>query len=232
MKLVIGLGNPGAEYEQTRHNLGFHVVDKFAAKQGWQWNERRAHAILASGRIGLEKVVLAKPITYMNKSGESVSELLRWYRISPEDILVVCDDLDLPVGKLRLKSSGSAGGHNGLDDVIHHLHTQQFARLRIGIGRPANNRVETISYVLGVPPLDERVLLETAEDKAVESIPLIFERGVALAMNIINADPEAQRKAEERRREQLARREQERLRRAAEQQQLTPNDSAPEPTAQ
>jgi len=152
MKLVIGLGNPGLEYAQTRHNIGFRVVDKFAQKQGWKWNNQRSRAILAEGMLGLEKVILVKPITFMNRSGEAVSELMRWYRVQPEDILVICDDLDLPVGKLRLRSSGSAGGHNGVDDIIRHLHTNQFPRLRIGIGRPPHNRMDTIHYVLGIPP--------------------------------------------------------------------------------
>ncbi len=98
MKLVVGLGNPGLQYEHTRHNVGFRVVDKFAAKMGWKWTERRARAILASGTVGTEKVILAKPITFMNLSGEAVGELVRWYKLQPEDVLVVCDDLDLPVG--------------------------------------------------------------------------------------------------------------------------------------
>jgi PTH1 family peptidyl-tRNA hydrolase len=208
MKLVIGLGNPGVEYAQTRHNTGFHVVEKLAEKLGWSWNERRSRSMLASGTLGLEKVILVKPLTYMNRSGEAVGELARWYRVQPEDILVVHDDLDLPVGKLRLRSNGSAGGHNGVDNIILHLHTDQFPRLRIGIGRPANKHMETISYVLSIPPADERILLETAEDRAVEVIPLILSRGVALMMNYVNADPEALRKAEERRKEQMVKREQ------------------------
>jgi PTH1 family peptidyl-tRNA hydrolase len=215
MKLVIGLGNPGPQYEQTRHNVGFRVVDKLAAQLGWHW-ERRGRAMLASGTIGPEKVVLVKPLTFMNNSGEAVGELLRWYKIQPEDVLVVYDELDLPVGKLRLRPNGSAGGHNGLDNIIRHLHTNQFPRLRVGIGRPTNQRAETIGYVLGIPPTDERISIIDAEDKAVEAISLIVRQGVATTMNSINADPEAQHKAEERRRQQLERREQNRQRREAE----------------
>ncbi len=217
MKLVIGLGNPGPQYEHTRHNVGFRVVDLLATKYGWKW-ERHGRAMLASGNIGTEKVVLVKPLTFMNKSGEAVGELVRWHKLVPEDVLVVYDDLDLAVGKLRLRANGSAGGHNGVDNIIHHLHTNQFPRLRVGIGRPANSRMDTIHYVLGIPPTDERILLSTSEEKAVEAIPLIFQQGVSSAMNIINIDPEAQRKAEEKRRLQLERREQARLRREAEQQ--------------
>src|SRR5258707_5020936 len=108
MKLVIGLGNPGSEYERTRHNVGFRVVDKLAAKLGWKWTERRGRAILASGTIGSEKVVLAKPITYINLTGGAVGELVRWYKIQPEDVLVIFDDLDLPPGEIRLRARSSA----------------------------------------------------------------------------------------------------------------------------
>src|SRR5207302_8111713 len=168
MKLIVGLGNPGLQYEHTRHNVGFRVVDKLAAKLGWKWTERRGRAILASGTIGSEKVVLAKPITYMNLSGGAVGELVRWYKIQPEDVLVIFDDLDLPVGKIRLRARGSAAGHNGLDDIIRHLHTNAFPRLRVGIGHPTNSRMNGRDYVLGIPTSDERILLEAGEDRAVE----------------------------------------------------------------
>jgi len=216
MKLIVGLGNPGQQYEQTRHNVGFRVVDMVARTLGWNWSEQRNRAVLASGTIGPEKVVLVKPITFMNNSGEAVAALVHWYKIQPEDVLVVYDELDLPVGKVRLKSNGSAGGHNGIDNIIRHMHTNQIPRLRVGIGRPTNNRVETVSYVLGIPPLDERITLATGEEKAAEAIPRIIRQGVAISMNELNADPEAQRQAEEKRRLQKERREQERLRREAE----------------
>ena len=190
MKLVIGLGNPGSEYERTRHNVGFRVVDKLAAKLGWKLTERRGRAILASGTIGSEKVVLAKPITYMNLSGGAVGELVRWYKIQPEDVLVIFDDLDLPVGKIRLRARGSAAGHNGLDDIIRHLHTNAFPRLRVGIGHPTNSRMNGRDYVLGIPTSDERILLEAGEDRAVEAIQLAITQGIGTTMNLVNADPE------------------------------------------
>src|SRR5579884_124114 len=121
MKLVIGLGNPGMAYERTRHNIGFRVVDKLAAKLGWQWNERRARAVLASGHIGLEKVVLAKPLTYMNLSGEAVGELMRWYKIQTEDILVVYDALDLHVERLQRRTKGSAAGKKEVSRTINRM---------------------------------------------------------------------------------------------------------------
>lgn len=224
MKLVVGLGNPGSQYEQTRHNAGFRVVDALAQKLGWKW-ERRGRAMLATGTIGAEKVVLIKPLTFMNLSGEAVGELVRWYKAPPEDLLVVYDELDLPTGRLRLKTSGSAAGHNGLDSIIHHLHTNKFPRLRVGIGRPANQRVDTVNYVLGIPASDERIQLATAEDQAVVAIPQILTQGIATMMNQLNVDPEAQQKAEERRREQLERREQARLRREAERNQAEGQDA-------
>src|SRR2546429_9279842 len=119
----MGGEHPGTKYNNPRHNVGFRVVDKLAAKHGWKWTERRSRAILASGMIGSEKGILAKPITFMNRSGEAVSELVRWDKGQTEDILIICDDLDLPVGRGRLRTKGSAGGHNGLGNGLHYLHT-------------------------------------------------------------------------------------------------------------
>ncbi len=217
MKLVIGLGNPGVEYERTRHNVGFRVVDKLAAKHGLKWNERRSRAVLASGMIGSEKVVLAKPLTFMNLSGQSVGELVRWYKISPEDILVVYDELDLPIGKVRMRARGSAAGHNGLRDIIAHLHTDEFARLRVGIGHPKNSRIQGRDHVLSAPSGDDRILLETGEDRAVEAIEIAITQGLERTMNVVNTDPEeAARKEAERLRRLQERQERERLRREEE----------------
>ncbi len=215
MKLIIGLGNPGSQYDKTRHNVGFHVLDKLATKLGLSWSERRSRALLANGNIGSEKVLLVKPQTFMNLSGESVGELVRWHKLQPEDLLVICDDLDLPVGRVRLRTKGSAGGQKGLDNIIHHLHTDLIPRLRVGIGRPTHAKMDTVKYVLGIPTGDEAILLDTGEDRAVEAIPLIVTQGLATTMNLVNADPEAQQKAEERRKQQAERREQARLKREA-----------------
>jgi PTH1 family peptidyl-tRNA hydrolase len=217
MKLVIGLGNPGPEYERTRHNIGFRVVDKLAAQEGWKWNERRSRAVLASGTLGLEKVVLVKPITYMNLSGEAVGELARWFKVRPEDMLVVYDELDLPVGKVRLRPSGSAAGHNGMKSITHYLHTDAIPRLRVGVGHPTNAHIQGKDHVLGVPPIDESVLIARAEDRAVEAIRLVITQGIATTMNLVNMDPEeVQRKAEEKLKRQKEREERERLKREKE----------------
>ena len=217
MKLIIGLGNPGQEYERTRHNIGFRVADKLAAQEGWKWNERRSRSVLAGGNLGLEKVTLVKPITYMNLSGEAVGELARWFKVRPEDMLVIYDELDLPVGKVRLRTNGSAAGHNGMKSIIHHLHTDAIPRLRVGVDHPANAAIQGKDHVLGVPSIDESILIERAEDRAVEAIRLIITQGIATTMNIVNADPEeAQRKAEEKLKRQKEREERQRLKRELE----------------
>src|SRR5579859_8103412 len=219
MKLIVGLGNPGREYEHTRHNIGFRVVDKLAAQEGWKWNERRGRAILASGNLGLEKVVLAKPLTYMNLSGEAVGELVRWYKLHPEDLLIVYDELDLPVGRVRLRPNGSAAGHNGMKSIMHHLHTDAIPRLRVGIGHPSNSHIQGKDHVLGVPTTDENILIASAEDRAIEAIRLLIKQGIDTTMNLVNIDPEeAQRKAEERERKLQERKERERLKRERERQ--------------
>jgi peptidyl-tRNA hydrolase, PTH1 family len=229
MKLVIGLGNPGAEYERTRHNIGFRVVDKLAAKHGWKWNERRSRAVLASGTIDSEKVVLAKPLTFMNLSGQTVGELMRWYKLSPEDVLVVYDELDLPVGKIRLRAEGSAAGHNGLRDIIAHLHTNQFPRLRVGIGHPRSSRIRGRDHVLSAPSGDERILLETGEDRAVDAVEMAITQGLERAMNVVNTDPEeAARKEAERLQRLKEREERERLRREAEERRQAEQDEQTE----
>jgi peptidyl-tRNA hydrolase, PTH1 family len=217
MKLVIGLGNPGLEYAHTRHNIGFRVVDKLAAQEGWKWNERRSRAVLASGNLGLEKVVLVKPITFMNLSGEAVGELARWYKVRPEDMLVVYDELDLPVGKVRLRPNGSAAGHNGMKSIIHHLHTDAIPRLRVGVGHPTNAHIQGKDHVLGVPPIDESILIARAEDRAVEAIRLAITQGIGTTMNLVNMDPEeVQRKAEEQEQRRRERAERQRLKREQE----------------
>ncbi len=215
MKLIVGLGNPGTQYEHTRHNAGFRVLDTLASQHNWHW-ERRGRAMLSTGTIGSEKVTLVKPLTYMNSSGEAVGELLRWYKLQPEDLLVIYDDLDLAVGRVQLKPGGSAAGHNGISSIIHHLRTNAFPRLRVGIGKPTNQHIETISYVLGTPTGDERIQLSAGESRAVDSLPLILEQSLDAAMNTINPDPEKQRKAEEKRRQKQEQREQKRLLQAAE----------------
>ena len=198
MKLIVGLGNPGQQYEQTRHNVGFRVVDKLAEKWGWKWSERRGKAILASGNVGMEKVALVKPLTFMNLSGEAVGELAHWYKVAPEDILVIYDELDLPTGKVRVRAKGSAAGHNGMRDIIAKLHTNEFPRLRVGIGQPRNSHIQGRDHVLSAASGDEGILLASGEERAVQAVLMILAQGLGTTMNTINTDPEeAAQKAEE-----------------------------------
>lgn len=214
MKLIVGLGNPGLQYERTRHNVGFRVVDRLAEKWGLKWSERRAKAVLAVGTVGIEKVVLVKPLTFMNLSGESVGELARWYKVAPEDVLIIYDELDLPTGKVRLRARGSAAGHNGMRDIIAKLHTSDFPRLRVGIGHPKHSHIEGRDHVLSAAKGDDAILLTSGEERAVEAVQMLLNQGLAATMNIVNIDPEeAARKAEEQARKKREREERERLKR-------------------
>jgi PTH1 family peptidyl-tRNA hydrolase len=187
MKIIVGLGNPGMRYAHTRHNIGFDTVDLLAARQGWAWSGRRSRAVLAEGMLGGEKVLLAKPQTYMNESGAAVGELVRFYKVNLADLLVVSDDLDLPLGKVRLRARGAAGGQHGLESVIQHLGGQTgFPRLRIGIGRPTGGRDQNLGFLLGRPSLDERIALDMARDRAADAIVVFVTEGIAAAMNRFN----------------------------------------------
>ena len=187
MKLIVGLGNPGVRYARTRHNAGFNAVEVLAARQNWPWAQRRNHAIAASGVIATERVVLAKPETYMNDSGVAVGELVRFYKIDLPDLLVICDDLDLPLGRIRARSGGSAGGQHGLESIIRHLGANKFARIRIGLGRPANGRGENIGFLLSAPQGDERIQLDREIELAAEAAWCWLTEGAEATMNRYNA---------------------------------------------
>ncbi|ADK02860.1 TPA: aminoacyl-tRNA hydrolase [Bacillus cereus biovar anthracis] len=148
MKLIVGLGNPGREYELTRHNIGFMAIDELAKRWNISLNEQKFKGVFGAGFVNGEKVILLKPLTYMNLSGESIRPLMDYYKIDVEDFVVLYDDLDIPVGKLRLRMKGSAGGHNGVKSTISHLGTQEFQRIRMGIDRPKNG-MKVVDYVLG-----------------------------------------------------------------------------------
>ncbi|HEX9109547.1 MAG TPA: aminoacyl-tRNA hydrolase [Longimicrobiales bacterium] len=190
--MVVGLGNPGARYANTRHNVGFDTVDLFARREGWGWSGRRSHAVLAEGLLGGHKVLLVKPQTYMNDSGVAVGELVRFYKLDLADLLVICDDLDLPLGRLRLRARGAAGGQHGLESIIRHLGGETgFARLRIGVGRPRAGRDQNVDFLLSRPATDERIILEEAHERGVEAARAVITEGIAVAMNRFNAVPGA-----------------------------------------
>lgn len=183
-RLIVGLGNPGAEYEDTRHNAGFWLCERLAARLGAELRrESRFHGIAGRTR---EQVWLLMPQTYMNRSGQAVAALARFYRIPPAEMLVLHDELDLPPGTLRLKFGGGLGGHNGLKDIAAHLGTQDFWRLRIGIGHPGD-RNQVVDYVLKKPRAEERVLIEAALERALEHWQHIERGEYPAAMQKLNS---------------------------------------------
>ncbi|TYR78310.1 aminoacyl-tRNA hydrolase [Priestia megaterium] len=161
MKLIVGLGNPGKEYDRTRHNIGFMTIDQLAEHFMISLDKTKFNGLYGTGTIRGEKVILLKPLTYMNLSGESIRPLMDYYNIEIEDLLVIYDDLDLPCGKVRLRTKGSPGGHNGIKSIIQHVKTQNFNRIRIGIDRPKNG-MKVVDYVLGKFTNEEMIHMEEA----------------------------------------------------------------------
>ncbi len=205
MKLIVGLGNPGKEYVGTRHNIGFEVLDALAARNGWigspagfnRLAKEKFEALTLDGVVqlasGTEKVLLLKPMTYMNLSGRSVQAALAFYQLGPADLLVVLDDVALPCGKIRLRAGGSSGGHNGLKDIERALATSQYPRLRIGVDPPPP-RVPQREYVLGKFSPEQRKWIDPAIARACEAIATWMDKGIETAMSQFNADGEAEKK--------------------------------------
>ena len=192
-KLVVGLGNPGAEYAETRHNAGFWFCERLARELGVSWSkEARFHGFAANART--DGVWLLMPQTFMNRSGQSVAALARFYRIEPAEILVVHDELDIPPGQLRVKFGGGLGGHNGLKDITAHLGTQDFWRLRIGIGHPGD-RNEVVNFVLKPPRREESELIDASLDRALLAWPLLARADWNGATQRLNARPAAAKPA-------------------------------------
>jgi peptidyl-tRNA hydrolase, PTH1 family len=189
-RLVVGLGNPGAEYAGNRHNVGFRSVDRVAERYRLRFNAKRARSLVARGQLAGQDVALAKPQTYMNLSGRAVKELLVGWGVPPRSLLVVYDDVDLPPGSLRMRERGGPGTHNGMRSIVESLGSTDFPRLRIGIGSPPPMR-DLADYVLDDPTPEERSLLEEALARAVEAIELFIREGPAAAMNRYNQEPRA-----------------------------------------
>lgn len=180
LRLLVGLGNPGREYRETRHNVGFMILDRLAAREGAEFHtEKRWHAEVAR----TSDLFLCKPVTYMNLSGQSVRPMSLFHKIEPAQLLIVLDDMALPLGRLRIRSEGSAGGHNGLKSIIEHFGTTAVPRLRVGIGSAERGAVD---HVLGRFTLDEQATLEQALGRAVEAIDCTRTQGLEVAMNIYN----------------------------------------------
>ena len=185
MKLIVGLGNPGREYQMTPHNLGFMAVDRLAEICKTELSRREARASVASARLHGQQVVLAKPRTFMNLSGPSVSGLLRSRDLSVGDLIVLVDDVDLPMGSLRVRQKGSAGGHNGLKSVIGSLETDSFTRVRMGAG-PDSSIEDLVSYVLTPFPERDWEVVTRMVEQAVQAVGVILREGTEKAMNLFN----------------------------------------------
>jgi PTH1 family peptidyl-tRNA hydrolase len=187
MKLIVGLGNPGQEYRDTRHNVGFLIADVLVAR--WrvadQWREK-FDALQVKTTVGDEAVIVSKPLTFMNLSGQAVQALAGFYKIEPADVFVVTDDVALPLGKLRARREGGAGGHNGLKSIIQHLGTQAFPRMRVGVGRGANGR-DLSDHVLGRFDAAERDTVSAAVLRAADATEMFLSAGIERVMNAFNA---------------------------------------------
>ena len=188
MKLIVGLGNPGRIYTHNRHNIGFICLNYFAKTQGIRFDKKQGRARIGSGEVAGSKVVLARPQTYMNLSGQSVSRLIGKFNINLNDLLIIHDDLDLPLGKIRIRRGGSSGGHKGVNSIITELESQDFLRLRVGIGRPATSFAEIspadiISYVLSDFATDEKQTITQVIPRVSEAILCLLIDGLVTAMS-------------------------------------------------
>ena len=191
LRLVVGLGNPGTKYEGTRHNIGFMSLERMASRESFSFRQQsKLHGLAAEHGVGESRLRLLMPQTYMNDSGRSIRAALDWFGFTPEQLLVLVDDMDIPLGRLRLRAQGSAGGHNGLRSTIQHLGTQAFPRLRIGIGAPADNpaerRARTVSHVLGPFSRAEQSEVDAVLDGVLEAIQRIQRQNLDRAGNWIN----------------------------------------------
>ncbi len=188
MILIAGLGNPDKKYARTRHNIGFEAIEFLKDQIGAGVEKNKFHSMIMQGKIGGEPCILCRPLTYMNQSGIAIREIADFYKIAPEDIIVIYDDVALPIGALRVRANGSAGGHNGMKSIIAHLGTQDFPRIRIGVGeKPA--QWDLADYVLGQFTDEELPAMREACDKAGKAVQLIVKQGVATAMNRYNQKP-------------------------------------------
>ena len=183
MKLIVGLGNPGKKYENTRHNMGFMTIDLLSDISQIDVDKEVFHGLLGKGKIYKEDVILFKPTTYMNLSGSAINEVMHYFKIELDDLLVVCDDMALVPGKIRLRNKGSSGGQKGLQNTIDILGSDNFKRIRIGIGEP---EFDSIDYVLGKPTEDERPLIQGAIENAVGAIKMYLQQGFDKAMSEYN----------------------------------------------
>lgn len=184
--LVVGLGNPGDQYENTRHNVGFQVIDALGRQAGEPIKRLKFRALTALTQVGDEKALLMKPMTYMNLSGEAVKPAADFYKIPPQRVLVISDETALPIGKLRIRKSGSAGGHNGLKNIIQHLGTDQFPRLRMGVGDKPHPDYDMAKWVLSTFQGADKTAIDAATQRAAQAVSCILNQGLDQAMSEFN----------------------------------------------
>ncbi len=196
MIFFLGLGNPGRRYQKSRHNLGFRVLDSLAKRLKIKIKTKRYKSLMGRGRIGREGIVLAKSLTFINNSGVAAASLVRKLKIPLKNLVVVCDDIDLPVGRIRIRRKGSSGGHKGLESIIQELGTNEFPRLRLGIGRPLRG-MDPKEYVLQDFTKEENLLVKKAIDRAGEALILLAEEGIIPAMNKYNSAKSPSRRVQE-----------------------------------
>ncbi len=186
MYLIAGLGNPDKKYEATRHNIGFETIDLLAHKEGIKLSKLKHKAVLGDGMISGEKVIIAKPQTYMNLSGESIREIASFYKIPTENVIVVCDDINLETGRIRIRPKGSDGGHNGLKSIIYQLSDDNFIRIRMGVGAPKGENYNLADYVLDKFSKEEIEVLTPVANRVIDAIKEIISNNVSSAMNKFN----------------------------------------------
>jgi len=182
VRMIVGLGNPGREYAHTRHNVGFDILDLLAKQRHVRILGRQSRALVGSFDLCGEQILLVKPQTFMNESGQAVGGIARKHNLGPDDILVIYDDLDLPLGKIRIRMRGSSGGHKGMKSIISHLHSEDFPRIRIGIGRSG----EAIDHVLSRFNRKDRAIMDVTLAQAAAALDMILEEGIEAAMNLYN----------------------------------------------
>ena len=185
MYLIVGLGNPEPEYSKTRHNMGFDVINKLASKNNIELTKTKFNAIYGTGIIKNKKVILIKPQTYMNNSGESVIEFVNFYKENLQNVIVIYDDMDTDIGQIRIRAKGGAGSHNGMKSMVKELKSEEFPRIRVGIGKPINE-FDRINYVIGSIPNEEYTKLQEGEDLATQAIEYWLENGIDNTMNRYN----------------------------------------------
>jgi PTH1 family peptidyl-tRNA hydrolase len=185
MYLIVGLGNPEPEYASTRHNMGFNVINKISQETGIKVNKNKFNGLYGVGQIQETKIILVKPQTYMNCSGESIIQFKKFYKIQNKNIIIIYDDMDLTLGNIRIRKNGGPGTHNGMKSVVENLNTEDFCRVRVGIGTP-QNKEDVINYVIGQIPQKEKEILDKSTDNAKDAVIEILNNGIDIAMNKFN----------------------------------------------